>query len=209
MKHIGSLTIGALSPASGAESPTGPQHGGIGSERLPATASDKLMESRPRDTDAALEASLPSHVISSLGRVVERYMTTCGEYIVDTRPGALAPCADSDAARMALTAYERACLPAPEQRLYAELASLRVLTKAGQASDEDIRLQIQVYARRLAEYPGDVALHVLRTQPDMEKWWPAWAELKDRLDLHSRKRLEKREMLRELVQITDRKTLEA
>jgi hypothetical protein len=165
-------------------------------------ASDRLLASKPKDTDAALAQLLPPSVISCLGTVVDRYTNARGEFIVESRRGAKTPCADVQAAEKALRMYESACLPAPDQTVYIELAALRSLTKVAQADTDDIKLQMAVYARQLRAYPGDVVLHVLRSQPGMEKFWPSWAELKERLDLYAGKRLEKRQQLRELLALS-------
>lgn len=45
--------------------------------------------------------------------------------------------------------------------------------------------QFEAYARRVAEYPADVVREVLESQSGRGIFWPAWAELKERLDTKS------------------------
>ncbi len=44
------------------------------------------------------------------------------------------------------------------------------------------------YEEELRNYPADVVRHVLNTQKNINAFWPAWSELKERLDLYSWKR---------------------
>ena len=68
------------------------------------------------------------------------------------------------------------------------LAKLRYLTKVRNESTEDIRLTLLFYAEELTKYPADVVRHVLDTQKNISPWWPAWSELKERLDRYTSKR---------------------
>ena len=199
MKQLGSAITGTLKADNALERSTGTEVLIPGCENLPSACSDRLMASHPKETDRALEASLPQPVISCLGVVVDRYTNSRGEFIVESRNGARKRCDDPMAASKALVAYESACLPAPDQTISTELASLKALTKSAKAETDDIKLQLGVYARQLRAYPGDVVVHVLRTHANMETFWPSWAELKERLDLYANKRLKKRQQLRELL----------
>jgi len=111
-------------------------------------------------------------------------------------------CTDLEALGKALHSYERACLPAPEKALYQSLTLLKVKTKSAQASTDDIKFQMQIYARELQRYPADVALHVLKTQADWETFWPAWAELRERLEHYASRRQERLEALRKLARVS-------
>ena len=61
------------------------------------------------------------------------------------------------------------------------LKVLTVLTVARGAGETDLTLQLAAYAAKLADWPADVVREVLATQPRISKWWPAWAELEERL----------------------------
>ena len=69
--------------------------------------------------------------------------------------------------------------------IVALLTRLKLETKSRAEDGGDMQGQLESYARRIAEYPEDVVRHVLETQSAIEKFWPAWAELKERLDLKS------------------------
>ena len=82
----------------------------------------------------------------------------------------------------------RACQPMPRSDMLKSLAVLRAMTAKRPETDDDQELQFNAYARALAEYPADVTRYVLETQPGLSKWWPAWAELAERLDRLSNRR---------------------
>lgn len=142
----------------------------------------------PMATDRALQASLPPSV-----------KTSVREIWVDK--GTLETGWDGELATIELThpipprdlstaihTVESTLKPMPNAEIQKGLARLRLLTKVKQESTEDIRLSLAIYAEEMAPYPADVVRHILKTQPSMSMWWPAWAELKDRLELHTRKR---------------------
>jgi hypothetical protein len=60
---------------------------------------------------------------------------------------------------------------------------MKYLTRQRAESTEDIAAQIEIYARKMEAYPADIVRYVIKTQTDNSPWWPAWNELKDRLDL--------------------------
>jgi len=107
--------------------------------------------------------------------------------------------ADSEELEQALVAYERACLPMPDQWTNEELAKLKARTVSRQQDQEELSLMLRVYADDLAEWPADVVKEVLRTQPKVSKFWPTWYELEERLKLKAWKRLKKRDALRRAV----------
>lgn len=67
------------------------------------------------------------------------------------------------------------------------LSELRLTTNSKKLSQDDVIIQTKVYAKKLQKYPASVVAHVLETQPDVSKWWPEWADLKERLDVYTRK----------------------
>ena len=75
----------------------------------------------------------------------------------------------------------RAFEPAPREQIMRLLARLKVLVVQRDADHNDLALQFAAYTDELAAWPGDIAVHVLETQPKMSKWWPAWSELDGRL----------------------------
>lgn len=83
---------------------------------------------------------------------------------------------------------EQACKPMDRREIIKSLAVLKALTAKRNEADDDQELQLGAYARQLEDYPADVVRHVLETQPRMSKWWPAWAELHERLELFSARR---------------------
>lgn len=86
-------------------------------------------------------------------------------------------------------AYEAACVPMGLEETNRLLGKLKVMTAARQQQADDIAFQIMVYAEELAEYPADIARHVLSTQYKVSKWWPAWQEIQSRIEHHGRQRM--------------------
>lgn len=69
-----------------------------------------------------------------------------------------------------------------EMELLKELTELSVITKQKNRDDVEIKLQIQVYIKKLSTIPADMAIHAIRSWPEQNtpdaKWWPSWSELK-------------------------------
>lgn len=103
-------------------------------------------------------------------------------------PGVPVPASEIEALDRSIDLHRRACAPAPQDRITTALAELRVLTKARTEDSLDLKFLIRVYADRLGEWPADVVAHVLRTQANVSRWWPAWEELQVRLETYARKR---------------------
>lgn len=103
----------------------------------------------------------------------------------------------------AVAAHERACQPAPDEMIKAALSALRLMTKVRREEQGDVNMAIAVYTDKLREWPGDVAMDVLRTQSDVSPWWPAWAELHSRLSAASRDRKAMLVALRHLRRISE------
>lgn len=179
-----SATIGLVSPAARDSRPIGRQHGEIAVVRSPG-AEGKLPS--PAQVDQNLLASLPRSVASALReRIIDRstpeYGWDCefvGYYQID------APEADVAEALMQTNAT---LIPVPGEVVKAELARLKVTTKSRAESGDDLKLTLAAYAEYLAEYPADVVVDALRWWARNEKWWPAWAELKELLDRRVRRR---------------------
>jgi len=73
--------------------------------------------------------------------------------------------------------------PAPDRQLIAQaLLKLRALTASRNTGDLDLDLTLEAYAEKLAEYPADAVVQALNEAPDQSTWFPAWHELKIRLD---------------------------
>ncbi len=59
-----------------------------------------------------------------------------------------------------------------------ELGRLKVLTRERNLSHDDLVAQIAIYVEELAGYPIDVVRAACRGWAAIEKWFPAWAELR-------------------------------
>lgn len=95
----------------------------------------------------------------------------------------------------ALVVLDASCEQLPRQEIVMELGKLNALTKQKNQGSEDIKFQMAAYGERLAEYPADVVRKVLGSQAGMSMWWPAWAELEERLELYGAQRMKMREAL--------------
>ena len=163
----------------------------------------KLLDLAPSLVDAHLAASLPPSVICALKAVtLDRTGSLFGwdrEFVgYELVPEAQIPHEDWPALDRTIKLHQRACATAPKDIIAKELAAVRVLTKARAEHQDDMKFMFAVYAEKLSDYPADVVMHVLKTQADMSIWWPSWMELKDRLDLHGKKRMRRLKALCEL-----------
>ncbi|MEQ8654399.1 MAG: hypothetical protein RIC87_18170 [Kiloniellales bacterium] len=161
----------------------------------PAPASQSLAALEPKETDARLAAALPAPIKACLQKTHHPGYEFKG-FEIERLPSAQ----HLAAIREAIERHRFAMRPAPHDQLLPGLARLRVMTKARIDDDEEGTLRAAAYIEELQRWPADVALHVLVTQPRLDKWWPAWAELEERLELYARMRVKRLEALVELSQ---------
>lgn len=147
-----------------------------------------LAADNPNITDRALEACLPPSVKTSKREIWEDKSTP--EWGWDgelTRIEWAQDLPETDRQR-ALQTVQQSLMPMTGAECQKALAKLRLMTKVRNESTEDIRLTLMFYEEELRNYPADVVRHVLSTQKNLSPWWPAWSELKERLDLYSARR---------------------
>lgn len=97
-----------------------------------------------------------------------------------------AECADEvAAARRALAPWLE---PVDADHAMAMLAEMSLLTKRAATDDDTSEATVRLYAQRLGQYPLDVVGHVLNDWTATKVFWPAWAELQERLDARMRNR---------------------
>jgi len=189
---MNSSTSGLPSPAPRGSSSTGQRPGAIASVTsrnvVPADLVRGLAEDLPDRNDQRLLALLPLPAgcclkprIKDLGTAKTGWKGVLQGYELSGEADAAALIASDRLVSKAL-----APLPQPERAKL--LMKLRHMTVSAVASQEDADLQMAAYADELGQYPADVVRHVLRTQPGLSKFWPAWAELHARLEPLARPR---------------------
>lgn len=72
---------------------------------------------------------------------------------------------------------------APKNDILQAIIEMLALTKRKQTGEADTTITVGAYAERLAPYPRDAVMKVLRDWPDHSMWSPAWAELKCWLEM--------------------------
>jgi hypothetical protein len=100
--------------------------------------------------------------------------------------------ADIDAARDVVL---QACSTSDHSVILAELGRLRISTASRNAQGEDTKTILRVYGDRIARFPQDIAVSIIRQWSDSEKWWPSLGELVTRMD---ELMIERRAMLEQL-----------
>lgn len=152
--------------------PSTPAHGStanVGTTNL-------ALQRHPASATAALLTTLPSSVKSSL-KIEER--TTFPESGPTTTwlSCALTSTVPQLDLAQARSRIDASLAPLPESELLELLAELRALTRRQSDSGELFEMQIKTYRARLLRYPGDVVQHVLSQWPEVNQFWPSWAEL--------------------------------
>ena len=122
-----------------------------------------------KETDKAIQASLPSSVISKVTERVDKEYNLQGYRI-----GGLT----KDEIDVAIQVINKYCEPLPPRDLDELLGVLYVKTKQAKQDQSDLKAAIQIYARGLSEYPADIVREVLTKWGDNNIWWPSWSELK-------------------------------
>lgn len=152
------------------------QHGAIGSETTSVLKG-------PAAHTKKMEGLLPLSVQTSLK---SKYRTD--PEARDTEAMVLVvPVPESDLSE-ARDLLLRSLKPATNDECQMALAELKALTRTKKEDVDDIRVVLKAYARKLQDYPRDVTLHVLSTQSNISAWWPAWADLRERLEIYTSKR---------------------
>jgi hypothetical protein len=62
------------------------------------------------------------------------------------------------------------------------LIKLRALTAHRNEENANLELISEAYIDKLMQYPADAVIQALNEAPDRDKWFPAWHDLKVRLD---------------------------
>jgi hypothetical protein len=183
-----SATSGAQSLARADSNSTGLPPSATGAERLPSVR-QAMERPDPEATDRAIVACLPRSIGSTLCPVYQDRIDPV--YGFDTELVGYAtmsgerPSADLMDARQLVGRY---LVSAPEARIKAELARLRVSTKARPEGEDDLAMMFQVFAEECAEYPADVMVWALRGWARREIFYPSLAELRDLLQRGARRR---------------------
>jgi hypothetical protein len=146
-------------------------------------------------------------VVASLAPCVSRRVTECRRDISTAEWGyetkfvgyTVSGGATLDELRAALIGVEEATRPCPGGTLQRELVRLKLKTAARGLSDEDLALQLVIYAEDLAAYPEDAVVGALRHWAGRNKWWPSWHELKGLLDERCEHRIALKQALERAV----------
>ncbi len=161
----------------------------------PASVSQSLAAIEPKETDTRLASTLPAPIIACLQETHHS-----GYEFKDFEIQRLPATHCLAAVKEAIERHRFAMRPAPRDQLMPGLVRLRVMTKTRADDEGEGKLRAAAYIEELQRWPADVALHVLATHARIDKWWPAWAELEERLEIFARKRSRRLEALVELSQ---------
>lgn len=163
--------------------PISRQIGALGSQITSTSTGPDLglamTQADPQVTYRALQARLPPAIRSSLKPVYS------GETITKYEMKGLHGPQELMAAKTALAQSLTAISGNEALEL---LTELKALTRPSQGTTTDLEAQFIAYLKRLVDWPADVVRYVMKTQPDHSPWWPAWQELKDRLEMHTYRR---------------------
>lgn len=140
-------------------------------------------------------ASLPPSVASSLTEKRTDFVDPVYGYDFRFDGYSLAP-VDAAEKMQAKAIVLAACRRCDSKTIASELTRMRVLTKARELSNDDASATVAAYAEELSRYPADIVRAACRGWSKREPWWPSWAELKEELTRHARRRKALAEVLR-------------
>lgn len=83
---------------------------------------------------------------------------------------------------------ERHMAPADDDEVYKALFKVKNLTKHRKQSDSEMEMQLRAYAAELKRYPRDATLKALDRISDDHEFFPAWKEIRLRVEFHCRRR---------------------
>lgn len=182
-QHI-SEAVSAITGSAGRErevsNSTGTRRGATGSVVKSATVAlpgiEELARMSDHEADKALVARLPPSV---------RFRPDYGLVTANLIPVGYEIRGPAEEARPIL---EASLKPADRATVERALTELALLTKAREADDQTEQMRAALYMARLSEYPGDAVIRACRDWADHSPWWPAWAELRERLEARVRTR---------------------
>ena len=143
---------------------------------LSSTAPQELAELTTGTLMKALEASLPPQLkLQPVWRDGET------EWEMPLRYQVVGTAAAKETAR---TVIDRTMIPLPAKKMAQELTKMNALTKRRKEDRVDTELLVAAYVEKLAPYPGEAVIYVLRKWPETTdgKWWPAWSDLYEMLE---------------------------
>jgi hypothetical protein len=149
----------------------------------------------PKATDKAVVACLPPSVRSYLKADYHTRFPKEGGCKVEFRGYQLMrPLSEEERAqcRVVLDLANASAEPIEILKL---LTRLKHMTISAAQDEQDIAAQMVCYAEELSKYPADIVRHVLQTQPNQSKFWPAWSEISSRIVTLDRERRLKRKAL--------------
>ena len=86
--------------------------------------------------------------------------------------------------------------------MLAFLFKVKNLTKHRKQSDSEMEMQLRTYAAELRRYPRDATLKALDRISDDHEFFPAWKEIRLRVEFHCRRR---QTLMNEIDRALDRK----
>lgn len=144
--------------------------------------------SDPLATAQSLTAALPDSFAEILEPMVSRNFPPEGE---STRRflgwRLLGPVSDQDRSTV-LALVQSTLSPMPRRELTALLGELRVTTRSKAESAVITELQLEVYARKLSQWPADVVRALLTQWAEGNDFWPTWHECLEFMESKTRKR---------------------
>lgn len=194
-----SETTGSASPERGVENSIGAEPTGTAVAIRQHALAECLTGNNPEATDKALLMCLPPSVERSIGSKERTVIDSVYGFDTVFESYYFAEPPSREDAAAALVIAERACVPAPQRAIVAELARLRLLVTVRAEQEKSLEALAIAFAEEMAEYPPDIVRGVIREWGRREKWWPSWAELKERLDRAFKKRRALRDSLRKVV----------
>ena len=196
MRSIGSaLASSDIGWKSGKSAPVGSGRSSLGSPTI--RRENTCQRATVADTEAAVRASLPLSVRSSLRFQTASLIATDGQYDGDFVAGVeiVGSPSRADLAE-ALAVLDDACRPAPNDRIVNALAELALVSKAKTEDGQDTAMRIAALARLLHDWPADVALAAIRRHRDGGRFFPAWSDLLASCRILAGKRMATREAVR-------------
>lgn len=172
ISEAASKITGSLSPASEASSSIGTQRGETGSAVKLNTAlpTVELVELPDREADKAVILALKPYA---------KFQPSYAPSLSNNIPVGYTATGDLEAARQAL---EATLAPASLETIERAVTELAVLTKYREGGGQPEQMLIALYMGKLSEYPADAVLAVCRSWANENVFWPAWSELRERLE---------------------------
>ncbi len=173
VSEAASKIIGSLSPAKKESSSTGMPHGETGSA-VKLSTELPVVELAALSDSAANKALMES--LAPFCRLRPRYSKNLAISTPENYE------TEGEVTAEARAVLEASMRPIDREAATKALMGMALLTKSRLEDGQTEELRVRLYLEKLQQYPADAVIRVCEEWTNSNTFWPAWSELRERLE---------------------------